>query len=205
MPAQEKGLAFELEMAPGLPAMVVGDKLRIHQILFNLVGNAIKFTSRGSVVLRVGPPPGQQQFTDKISLHFSVADSGIGIAPNKLEAIFNTFEQADSSHSRQFGGTGLGLSISKKPAPLMGGRPWAESEVGQGSTFHLVLDLEPCNEKQMDLPSLETAGESLRKNRRLSLLVVDDNEVNRDVASMMLEKFHRVTTAANGLDALIVP
>ena len=202
VPAQEKGLAFVLEMAPGLPVMVIGDNLRIHQILLNLVGNAIKFTSRGSVVLRVGPTPGQQQLTNKISLHFSVTDSGIGIAPNKLEAIFNTFEQADSSHSRQFGGTGLGLSISKKLATLMGGRLWVESELGTGSTFHLILDLEPCSEEHVIIPSVVTDEESLKKKRNLSLLVVDDNEVNRDVASMMLEKFHRVTTATDGLDAL---
>nr|WP_321283904.1 ATP-binding protein [uncultured Vibrio sp.] len=200
--AREKGLLLKLELAPGLPTMVQGDDLRLHQILLNLVGNAIKFTSQGSVVLRVEPAADcQPTETDKVSLHFSVIDSGIGIAPNKLETIFNTFEQADNSYTRQFGGTGLGLAISKQLTTLMGGRLWAESELGQGSTFHLILELEPWNEKQAIIQPVATDA-SGPKPRNLALLIVDDNEVNRDVASMMLEKNHRVTTAADGLEAL---
>ncbi len=201
VPAQEKGLGFTLDLAPDLPPTVIGDELRLHQILLNLVGNAIKFTSQGTIVLRVESAADRQR-TDKVALHFSVTDSGIGIAPQNLEAIFNTFEQADNSYSRQFGGTGLGLAISKQLATLMGGRLWAESELGKGSTFHLVLELEPCSEGRVDIQP-EAAEETRLAPRDLSVLVVDDNEVNRDVAMMMLEKDHRVMTADDGLDALM--
>ena len=129
-------------------------------------------------------------------------DSGIGIAPEKLETIFDTFEQGDNSYTRQFGGTGLGLAISKQLATLMGGQLWAESTPGQGSTFHLMLELECLQTTpQAELPvELHKAPQST--TRKLSLLVVDDNEVNRDVASMMLEKNHSVQTAINGIEAL---
>ena len=200
VPAEEKGISFQVVADPNLPTTVIGDDLRIHQILLNLVGNAIKFTQTGSVVLRVAPA-GEQQAGGKVSLHFSVTDTGIGIAPEKLEAVFNSFEQADSSYARQFGGTGLGLAISKQLALLMAGQLWAESQLGRGSTFHLTLDLERCGEEQLD--SAPTASDPTGlKPRNLALLIVDDNEVNRDVASMILEKDHRVTTAANGLEAL---
>ncbi len=200
IPAQEKGLTLKLDLAPDLPAMVHGDDLRLHQILLNLVGNALKFTNQGSVVLRVELAADRQR-VDKVPLHFSVADSGIGIAPDKIEAIFNTFEQADNSYTRQHGGTGLGLAISKQLVALMGGCLWVESELGRGSTFHFVLDLEPCPEEQVSIQSV-AMEEATPKPKSLSLLVVDDNEVNRDVASMILEKYHQVSTAADGLEAL---
>jgi len=198
--AQEKGLNFTLDLAPNLPAMVQGDDLRIHQILLNLAGNAIKFTSQGEVVLRVEPAVKQKE-SGKISLLFSVKDSGIGIAPDKLDSIFDTFEQGDNSYTRQYGGTGLGLAISKQLTSLMGGQLWAESIPGQGSTFHLILELERCEEapKTPAPPQLEASN---AVPRQLALLVVDDNEINRDVAAMMLEKDHLVQVAANGLEAL---
>ena len=157
------------------------------------MGNALKFTTEGSVTITVAP-------TDRADLlHFSVADTGIGIAPDKLESIFQSFEQADTSYARQYGGTGLGLAISRQLAQMMGGSMWVESMEQLGSTFHFTLHLKPWTGQ---LPEAAVNGGQNCTVRNLSLLVVDDNEVNRDVASMMLEKDHRVTTAANGIEAL---
>jgi PAS domain S-box-containing protein len=199
--AAEKGLRFEMVAAEGLPTAVVGDDLRISQILLNLVGNAVKFTDTGGVILLVEPAT-KQAVTGKITLHFSVADTGIGIDQNKLEDIFSSFEQVDNSYTRKYGGTGLGLAISRQLTSIMGGKIWVESEAGCGSTFHLLLDLEPCAPSLVVETSLKDGADDGPVIRNLRILVVDDNEVNRDVALMMLEKDHRVVTADNGLDAL---
>ena len=200
VPAMEKGLKFEVVEAPGVPQAMVGDDLRLHQILLNLIGNAIKFTAQGTVTVRVEPATGHSaQGTSR--LHFSVTDTGIGIAPDKQEKIFNSFEQADTSYARQYGGTGLGLAISRQLAQMMGGTMWVESQVGLGSTFHVALDLEPCVGSLAEAEPI-VPGSSCPLARELRILVVDDNEVNRDVASLILEKDHQVTTAANGLEAL---
>jgi PAS domain S-box-containing protein len=201
IPAAEKGLRLELAGAPGLPRTVVGDDLRIGQILLNLVGNAVKFTEKGGVTLRVEPAI-NQAVNGKFTLHFSVTDTGIGIDQDKLEDIFNSFEQADNSYTRKYGGTGLGLAISRQLTSIMGGRIWVESEAGCGSTFHLLLDLEPCAPSLVVESFLDDDVYGGDVVRNLRILVVDDNEVNRDVALMMLEKDHRVATADNGLDAL---
>jgi CheY-like chemotaxis protein len=132
--------------------------------------------------------------------HFSVADTGIGIAPHKLEDIFKSFEQADSSYAREYGGTGLGLAISRQLTEMMGGTMWVESVEHQGSTFHFTL---PLASWDGEVPETAANGSAADVSMRgLRILVVDDNEVNRDVASMMLEKDHHVSTAANGLEAL---
>ena len=199
--AVEKGLRLEVVVAPGLPTAVVGDDLRIGQILLNLLGNAVKFTEKGGVTLRVEPAMGQA-VNGKVTLHFSVIDTGIGIDPEKLEDIFNSFEQADNSYTRKYGGTGLGLAISRQLTNIMGGSIWVESRVGCGSTFHLVLDFEPCAPGMVVETFLEDGAGDGQVARNLRILVVDDNEVNRDVALMMLEKDHRVVTAVNGLEAL---
>ncbi len=198
--AEEKGLKLEVVLAPGLPETFIGDDLRIHQILINLVGNAIKFTPLGTVTIRV-KPAGEQCEEGRVPLQFSVSDTGIGIESNKLAQIFSGFEQADSSYARQYGGTGLGLTISKQLTDLMGGTMWVDSQLSLGSTFHFTLDLQSCASELSDLlsPLEGLYGEEVRN---LQILVVDDNEVNRDVARMMLEKDHRVITAKNGMDAL---
>ena len=201
IPAVEKGLQLQVAEAQGLPVMVVGDDLRIGQILLNLIGNAVKFTQKGNVTLQVQPAM-IQETKGKITLHFSVADTGIGIDPEKLGDIFNSFEQVDNSYTRKYGGTGLGLAISRQLTNIMGGSLWVESEVGCGSTFHLVLDLEPCAPGRVDETTSEDGADDGEVPRNLRILVVDDNEVNRDVALMMLEKDHMVVTADNGLDAL---
>jgi len=199
LPASEKGLKLEVAIRE-LPAAFVGDEMRIKQILLNLVGNAIKFTASGSVTIGVKPAQDQPQ-DGPVALHFSVTDTGIGIAPDKLEEIFRSFEQVDSSYARRYGGSGLGLAISRQLTALMGGALWVESQVNLGSTFHCILELPPWpGELPEELPLPDRPSEQCLRN--LHILVVDDNEINRDVARMMLEKEHRVTTAENGVDAL---
>ncbi|MGD9950651.1 MAG: PAS domain S-box protein, partial [Desulfobulbus sp.] len=201
MPAEEKGLQLLHHLAPDLPECLVGDDMRLRQILLNLIGNAIKFTNSGSISLHITQEDSQEP--GEYQLHMSVSDTGIGIPPKKLSQIFNTFEQVDNSYARQYGGTGLGLSICRQLAALMHGRIWAESSLNSGSTFHVVVALQVGN--IADLPEPETISDApLTCPSGLQILVVDDNEVNRDVAVMLLEQAHHVTTATNGLEALQV-
>jgi signal transduction histidine kinase/HAMP domain-containing protein/CheY-like chemotaxis protein len=137
----EKGLDFAVESDPGAPPELFTDRQRLRQVLGNLVSNAVKFTERGHVLLRVGPDPGQRTAEGDDILAFSVADTGIGIAPENLSTIFGAFQQGDGTLSRRYGGTGLGLSIAREVGALLGGEISAESELGQGSTFTLFL---PC-------------------------------------------------------------
>ncbi len=130
--AREKGLALVCEIAPNVPADLVGDPTRLRQVLLNLLGNAIKFTESGEVSLRVAPDADSSVPT---ALRFTVSDTGIGIPGEKLGQVFEPFTQADSSTTRRFGGSGLGLTISKRLVELMGGRIWVESRVGEGSVF----------------------------------------------------------------------
>ncbi len=196
--AAERGLALEVEIDPALPPSFLGDGLRIRQILLNLGGNAIKFTPAGSVTLAAAlePPPLEGA---PAGLHLRVIDTGIGIPAEKLPMIFNRFEQVDNSYARQYGGTGLGLAICSQLTALMEGRIWAESDENQGSVFHCLLPLRACALEEINTPIaiVEPPITGLR------ILVVDDNEVNRDVASMTLERNHVVTTAANGIEALV--
>jgi two-component system, sensor histidine kinase len=203
VPAMEKGLLLKMSMAPDVPESFIGDDLRLQQILLNLVGNAIKFTDKGAVTILVETVAGRL-VEGKTSLHFSVTDTGIGIAPEKLGEIFNSFQQADSSYTRQFGGTGLGLTISRQLAELMGGTMWVNSQLGEGSTFHFILDVTLCDARDLE-PDAAAAADihPAHMARGLAILVVDDNEVNRDVAQMFLEKDHKVVVASDGLDALL--
>ena len=134
--AHDRGLQLNLEVLPDVPLGLVGDPNRLQQILVNLIGNAVKFTERGSVTLRVEREPGSVSEGEPVcSLRFSVVDTGIGIAADKTEMIFDRFTQADSSTTRKYGGSGLGLAISKGLAELMGGRVGCTNEIGKGSTF----------------------------------------------------------------------
>ncbi len=137
----------------------------------------------------------------RVTLHWMVRDTGIGIPAEQQARIFNTFEQADSSYMRRYGGTGLGLSISRQLAEMMGGRLWVESRPGEGSTFHCTVAVEVGSEAQAEAVRPPEGADSGRVSG-LELLVVDDNEVNRDLIRMVLEKDHRVTAAAHGLEAL---
>jgi signal transduction histidine kinase/DNA-binding response OmpR family regulator len=136
--ASGKGLEFVCELAPGLPERVIGDTVRLRQVIVNLLGNAIKFTTEGSVALRVNAA---EVSGDDVSLHFLVRDTGIGIPSEKQRTVFDAFTQVDGSITRQFGGTGLGLSIATCLVEKMGGRIWLESEAGKGSTFHFTAKL----------------------------------------------------------------
>lgn len=198
VPAVENGLRLQVVSHDNLPAAFIGDDLRLRQILLNLVGNAIKFTHSGSVTIDVSM---ENEISEgKMGLHFVVADTGIGIPPEKLSLIFDNFEQADNSYARKYGGTGLGLSICKQLIGLMGGRIWVESREKVGSSFHFIVQLQPC-EKELSITSSKKILPA-PKIKGLQILIVDDNEVNRDMASMMLEQDNTVTTATNGLEAL---
>jgi len=136
--AHTKGLELLLTVRPSVPTSVVGDPTRLRQILINLVGNALKFTERGKIVVEARK---ETERDDCTTFHFSVRDTGIGIPNDKQQLIFDAFSQADSSSTRKFGGTGLGLTISNRLVDLMGGRIWVESELGRGSTFHFTVRL----------------------------------------------------------------
>ena len=152
--AQDRSLQLTLEVLPDVPAELVGDPHRLRQVLLNLVGNALKFTERGSVTLRVEPEPSSAKEAASW-LRFSVVDTGIGIAADKIEMVFGHFTQADSSTTRKYGGTGLGLAISKSLVELMGGHMGCSSELGKGSTFFLTAPFEIREERDAS-----EAGES---------------------------------------------
>jgi signal transduction histidine kinase/CheY-like chemotaxis protein/HPt (histidine-containing phosphotransfer) domain-containing protein len=214
--AQEKGLETICRVAADVPDGLVGDWGRIRQVLVNLVGNAVKFTERGEVAIEVdagsderpdgGSPEAEgdgraARRCEEVLVHFAVRDTGIGIAADKLEAIFEPFVQADSSATRRFGGTGLGLSISSRLVGLLGGRLWAESEPGRGSTFHFTarLGIQPP-----DRPRTK-ASSSVHNlpTRPLRILLAEDNPVNQRLTVLFLEKQgYTVTVAANGKAAL---
>jgi CheY-like chemotaxis protein len=179
----------------------VGDASRLGQVLVNLVGNAIKFTKRGEVVVTVSIVNDLAAPESATTLHFAVQDTGIGIPTDKMETVFAPVEQADSSTTRRYGGTGLGLAISARLVALMGGRIWGESEVGVGSTFHFTARFESSAEAQPDLP--QPPIEVPDPSRPLRVLLAEDNVVNQKLALRLLEKRgHIVLVANNGRDAL---
>jgi two-component system, sensor histidine kinase and response regulator len=193
--ADEKGLELAFRIAPNIPEWLVGDPDRLRQVIVNLVGNGIKFTERGEVVLEVEL---ESQTAEAAEIHFSVRDSGIGIPANKLPCIFESFVQADASTTRQYGGTGLGLAISTRLVQLMGGRLWAESEVGKGSTFHFTARLGLPKAPAAKLPPPQ-----IRELAGLPVLVVDDNATNRRILGEILERWKmRPALAESGTAAL---
>jgi PAS domain S-box-containing protein len=200
--AREKGLEVRCEFGPALPAVVRGDPSRFRQVLLNLVGNAIKFTASGHVIVHVDAD--DRTDTASVPLHVRVVDTGIGISEDEQKIIFEKFTQADGSTSRKYGGTGLGLAISARLALLMGGRLWVESAPGRGSTFHFTARFETSDEPS--LPHAAAHGEPMTAAHgrpALSVLLAEDNAVNQLLAMRLLEKRgHRVTPAVNGLEAL---
>jgi two-component system CheB/CheR fusion protein len=186
-----------------VPDEVVADSSRLQQVLTNLVGNAIKFTGRGSVAVRIDLDEESEAAADSAILRFSVADTGIGIPKERQRDVFRAFTQADSSTTRRYGGTGLGLTISRNLAAMMGGRMWVESEKGRGSTFYFTTKV-ALPAVQPGKPSAPRDFASLDPARRqLRVLLVDDNMVNQRLAARLLEKRgHIVVTAATGQEAL---
>jgi signal transduction histidine kinase/ActR/RegA family two-component response regulator len=199
---QDRSLMFSITKPPGMPSKLIGDPMRLRQVLVNLLGNAIKFTSNGTVVLEISQVELQGA---QLQVHFDVKDSGIGMSAEQLKILFQSFVQADNSISRRFGGTGLGLSISRQLAKLMGGDIYVQSTLGVGSTFSLQLPLELADAKQLEhfeqnrqtlnaQPQQRNREEILRNQR---ILLVEDNRVNQLVASQVLKKLGIVVDVAN--------
>ncbi len=213
LPAQKRGLELSLDLSPDVPLELIGDAARLRQVFLNLIGNATKFTHQGKIVVRAKV---EEVVADRLQLHFSVQDTGIGIAPEKLTRLFRAFVQADSSTTRQYGGTGLGLAISTKIVELMGGRIWAQSTPGAGSTFHFTAGFtthgpfaeQPSRTEDpagLALPSPALLGPAVRERTRgsLDILVAEDNLVNqRLILALLRKRGHAVVVAANGLEAL---
>lgn len=187
--AHQKGLELSYYVSADVPDLLIGDPGRLRQILMNLVGNSIKFTESGQIIIRVAT---RRKATDKIRLHFSVEDTGIGIPKDKQTLIFNAFDQVDSSNARHYGGTGLGLTISSKLISLMDGKFWVESPVEKrsfnsdapGSIFHFMANFGLVGEAELEKSSTQT-----RQLKNLPVLIVDDNPVNRDFLAEMLRSW----------------
>ena len=193
--AHDKGLELACHILPNVPEDLVGDPGRLRQIIVNLIGNAIKFTERGEVILQAEV---ESQSADEVCLHITVSDTGIGIPAEKTDAIFHAFEQADPSTTRTYGGTGLGLTIVTKLIQMMRGRIWVQSELGRGSAFHVTawFGLQKTSPPRRDLDNRGML-------RDLRVLVVDDNATNRRILDEMLRQWYvRPTVVSDGQAAL---
>jgi two-component system, sensor histidine kinase len=200
LPGRDKGLDLNLQVADDVPSAVVGDPGRLRQVLLNLLSNAVKFTERGEVRAIVEHVQTKETEDQKIVLRFSVTDTGIGIAAEKQQQIFEAFTQTDSSTTRLYGGTGLGLAISARLVKLMGGELKVESTAGHGSTFTFVLSLEQA---WTEKPEAKEQASVMAAVSSQHILLVEDNHVNQMVAQGMLRKAgHTVTLADNGRHAL---
>ena len=195
--ARNKGLALDVEIAPDTPQVLVGDPGRLRQILFNLLGNAVKFTEQGAVRLEICA----LGLLERPRLLVSVVDTGIGIAPDKIEHVFEPFTQADGSLGRRYQGTGLGLGIVKRLVELMGGSVSVDSDLGQGTAVHIVVST------ALPGPALKLARERRQRSRvpgaRLRVLVAEDSRINRILVVRVLQKLgHEAVEARDGREAL---
>jgi CheY-like chemotaxis protein/anti-sigma regulatory factor (Ser/Thr protein kinase) len=211
--AHQKGLELSVDIAPDVPPHLTGDPIRLGQVLINLVGNAIKFTEHGEVRVDVSV---ESITNDRAGLQISIRDTGIGIAPDQQEGLFQEFQQAHTSGRRLYGGTGLGLAVSKSIVTLMGGTISLKSMPGEGTTitFLAYFDLSPASQPAMPIPSeedfqslatliIDDNATHRRPALSLRILLAEDNLVNQRVAMTMLGKMgHRITLATNGLEAL---
>lgn len=196
--ADENGIYLKIDIHPSVAGRYIGDPLRLKQILTNLVNNAIKFTVKGGVYIRVLP-------TDEGQMHFIVEDTGIGIPPNQLNQIFGRFTQAEISTTRRYGGTGLGTSIALELVELMGGSIRAESEEGKGSKFHFTIPLSASDHipESDDLPAIPVETSLTNINCNFRILLAEDVEANVDLARIRLEQQnHEVTVAWSGIEAV---
>ncbi|WP_412060836.1 response regulator [Rubrivirga sp. IMCC45206] len=185
--AAEKGVELAYVVGDGAPRAVVGDVTRVRQVLVNLLSNAVKFTAEGSVCVRVGGAPPDAAVGSAAELTFAVEDTGIGIAPGKLEAVFESFSQADASTTREYGGTGLGLAICQSLVGMMGGEMTVASVVGEGSTFGFSMPTTiAASERRVFLQREQPALEGRR------VLVVDDNAVNREILTRLSARWRMV-------------
>jgi CheY-like chemotaxis protein/nitrogen-specific signal transduction histidine kinase len=192
--AHEKGLELVCEYAPPVPDFVIGDPIRIRQVIVNLLGNAIKFTERGEVALQVTL---ENRADELLTLHFLVRDTGVGIPADKQKSIFDAFSQADSSTIRRYGGTGLGLAIATRLVEAMQGKIWVDSEPGRGSCFHFTAEFGVAKDTPRD-----SADEILLAN--IPVLVVDDNIVNRRILTDMLQRWQMRPTAVSSAEEALI-
>lgn len=203
--AERAGLRLDLKIVPEIPDELVGDAGRLRQVLVNLVGNALKFTARGEIVVSVFLEHAEN---DRVRLQFRVSDTGIGIAPEKQQLIFQEFSQVDASAERRFEGTGLGLAICARLVVQMGGRIWVDSKPGEGSRFHFTAEFGRAEQASVGAAASTPESTSLpparlRVTAPLDVLVAEDNRVNQMLIVKMLELAgHRVTLASNGREAL---
>jgi CheY-like chemotaxis protein/nitrogen-specific signal transduction histidine kinase len=199
--AAEKGLDIAYQMEDGIPTQVVGDVMRLRQVLVNLLSNGVKFTSSGEVVVQVktlSAPSGKQTNSEPWHLHFLVRDTGIGIPVDRLARLFKSFSQADASTTRRYGGTGLGLAISKRLVEWMGGKMWVESVPDKGSAFHFTLPLQAALESER--AALDGRQPQLAD---LRILIVDDNTTNSRILTVQTSKWGMIPRAAqNAQEAL---
>ncbi|MDX1931672.1 MAG: response regulator [Capsulimonadales bacterium] len=196
--AAEKGLELGYVMSPDTPNVILGDVTRVRQVLLNLLSNGVKFTERGEVVVNLDSVP---LSANRYELRIAVRDTGIGIPQERMDRLFRSFSQVDASTTRRYGGTGLGLAISRRLSDMMGGRIWAESEVGVGSTFHVSL---PVDVSPMGLPSFDPTDHPGLDG--LCLLIVDDNATNRQILTLQTRTWGmesvECATAAEALERL---
>ncbi len=206
--ARNKGLRYEVRVDDAVPAYLTGDPVRLRQVLTNLAGNAVKFTHKGSIALTVGV---QKQSGRQVTLLFEVSDTGIGIAEDQQEKLFESFSQVDASTTRQFGGTGLGLAISRQLVKMMGGDITVFSRPGQGATFRFTAEFETAEspENQQDFPAGRPFETSARREctaascPSLKILLVEDNPMNLKVTEKLLSIMgHTVSIAVNGQEAV---
>jgi PAS domain S-box-containing protein len=202
--AKKKGLLVQVQVAPDIPAVLRGDPVRLRQILFNLVGNAVKFTERGGIHITVKTMPSTQDSSEAVVLHWTVKDTGIGITADQQTRLFGAYAQAEESTARRFGGTGLGLMICCQLVELMGGAMMVESTPGEGSSFTYFTRLLPAIQRTISAQAVTPPIASMADRATpLKILVVDDNEINQVVACKFLQKLGcHAEVARNGLEAL---
>jgi CheY-like chemotaxis protein len=201
--ASQKCLDLTYTIDESTPHAIMGDPGRLQQILANLLSNAVKFTDKGEISISVS---GHKLDGIRHRMHFQVKDTGIGIPGDKISRLFQSFSQVDSSTTRRYGGTGLGLAITKKLVELMGGRIWAESQLGKGSTFHFKIfaDATPITPESCKKAESRQESDKLEERKHvLRILLAEDNIVNQMVMLKMLNKLgYHADVAANGTEVL---
>jgi PAS domain S-box-containing protein len=205
--AAAKGIELAYAIAPDASGRLLGDSIRLRQVLVNIVGNAVKFTDHGEIVLTVrcesAPEAAPGDDRCPVAVRFSVRDTGNGIPPDQLQRIFRPFEQVDGSSARRHGGTGLGLSISARLVELMGGRIWVDSKPGLGSTFHFTVALQRIDQTAQAVPARLPVRGTNPPLRTLRILLAEDNSVNQRLVTRILERRgHSVEIAAHGRQAV---
>jgi len=202
--AKKKGLLVQVQVAPDISAVLRGDPVRLRQILFNLVGNAVKFTERGGIHISVKTMPSNQDHSDAVVLQWTVKDTGIGITVEQQTRLFGAYAQAEESTARRYGGTGLGLMICCQLVELMGGAMMVESTPGKGSSFTYFTSLLPGIQRTASVQAVKPSIASMPdRTTPLRILVVDDNEINQVVACKFLQKLGwQVEVARNGREAI---